>query len=525
MATTSLWKIRTRLDHVVDYVSNTEKTLNPHTADSPTADLQTVIEYAGESYKTEQQQLVGQNNGRHFASETAEALESSPEAFIADATVHFVSGLNCSPETAYSAMRTSFARNDKPLRVLGYHGYQSFTAGEVSAQTAHEIGAKLAQEMWGERFQVVIATHLNTGHYHNHFVVCSTSFLDGKRYNYNGKERRRMMQVSDRLCREHTLSVVETPQTARTVSYMEWQAAQNGQPTKRSLVRADIDAALTECFTPKQFTQAMTRMGYVLNFDRKHPTLKAVSAERAFRFDSLGSGYTMEDIKARIVGNYRAPEPISKQQPLFKTYRYKGVWKSNSNHKNGVHGLRALYYHYCYLLGVFPHKRQNSKRMYAVLHDDIIRMDKTIKASRLLFAHQIDTQEQLFAYMAQNAHSQTDLTDTRQHLRRSLRALQDGAHFTACCETADFLADSTGACVAAQPESLRKETAPDKQDALKRQISAVSERLKALRKEQNICEDVAERSGIVAQNTKLTRQEHSTQQRKEKSYESRRRRC
>lgn len=460
MATTSLWKIRARLDHVVDYVSNADKTQNKDFG----KDLAAVVEYAGESYKTEQR--------------------------------HFVSGINCSPETAYSAMLVAHTKNDRVLRVLGYHGYQSFMAGEVNAETAHAIGVQLAQEMWGARFQVVVATHLNTGHYHNHFVVCATSIADGKRYNYNGKERHRMMQISDRLCKEHSLSVVETPQR-RAVEYAEWRAEQAGQPTKRSLVRADIDAALTGCLTPKQFTQAIERMGYVLNFNRKHPTLRGLHAERAFRFDSLGAGYSMDDIKARIAGNYRKPAPQPKPEPpprSFKKYKYKGAWKSNSlyhSSRSGAGGLRALYYHYCYLLGVCPRKRTSNKRMHAVLHDDLIRLDKTIKASRLLFAHQIDTQEQLFAFMAQNTARQTSLTGTRQYLRRN----------------------------------LRKETAPETQDALKRQIAAVSEKLKALRDEQKICEDVAARSGIVAERVRQVTQAQHTQinrKRKENVYEPRR---
>lgn len=458
MATTKLWKIHTRLDHVVDYVTNAEKTLNPDMDTDITAPIQAVIAYAGESDKTTQPYLV--------------------------------SGLNCSPETAYAAMRLAFAKNDKPLRVLGYHGYQSFAQGEVSAQAAHEIGMKLAQEMWGERFQVVVATHLNTGHFHNHFVVCSTSFKDGKRYNYCGKERKRMMAVSDALCRAHSLSVVETPYTKQAVSYAEWQAEQNHQPTKRSLVRADIDAALTITWTTKQFIRIMEQRGYVLDFSRKHCTIKPANAKRAFRFDSLGSGYTVEDIRSRIAGNYRAAAsaPPRKQAPIIRSYRYKGAWKSKFN-KSGVCGLRALYYHYCYLLGVFPHKPQNSKRMYALLHEDIIRMDKTIQATRLLFAHHIDTQEQLLAYMAQNTQIEHTLTVTRQHLRRS----------------------------------LRKETAPEKQDALKRQISAATAQLKRLRAEQKICEDVSRRSEQVKTNTCLIRQARTTEKGKENEHESRRR--
>ena len=64
--------------------------------------------------------------------------------------------------------------------ILAFHGEQSFKEGEVTPELAHEIGVKLAEEMWGERFQVIVTTHLNTKHIHNHFLLNSVSFKDGK---------------------------------------------------------------------------------------------------------------------------------------------------------------------------------------------------------------------------------------------------------------------------------------------------------------------------------------------------------
>ncbi len=146
MAVTKIWAVRSRLDHLISYVSNTGKTENPGYGD-----LRAVLDYAEDDTKTEQK--------------------------------YFVSGINCQPETAYAAMSASLRMSSKAVRVLAYHGYQSFAGGEVSAEAAHEIGVKLAQELWGEKFQVVVATHLNTGKFHNHFVLCSTSYIDGRRYN------------------------------------------------------------------------------------------------------------------------------------------------------------------------------------------------------------------------------------------------------------------------------------------------------------------------------------------------------
>ncbi|WP_178095770.1 relaxase/mobilization nuclease domain-containing protein, partial [Pseudomonas sp. Kh7] len=87
------------------------------------------------------------------------------------------SALNCSVETAEEEMVLTKKRFNKTGGILGFHAFQSFKEGEVSPEIAHEIGVKLAEEMWGDRFEVVISTHLNTKHYHNHFVINSVSFL------------------------------------------------------------------------------------------------------------------------------------------------------------------------------------------------------------------------------------------------------------------------------------------------------------------------------------------------------------
>lgn len=446
MATTSLWKIHSRLDHVVDYAVDIEKTLN---LAFETPDLSAVLAYTEESSKTEQR--------------------------------FFVSGLNCSPETAYSAMKIALAKNDKPLRVLGYHGYQSFAKGEVTADTAHEIGLALAEEMWGKQFQVVVATHLNTDHFHNHFVVCSTSFIDGKRYNYNGKERRRMMEVSDRLCRENALSVIENPQRGTAKHYAEHMAEQNEQPTKRSLVLADIDTAVLQSVTPKQFTAAMEKMGYVFCLTRKHPTIKGRHSERAFRLEHLGDGYDLEAIKMRIAKNHR-PVTLLPEPPSRKAYRCKGSYPRKPKRK--ITGFRALYYHYCYLLGAMPKQRKKPTRTSALLHEDIIKLNQIIAQCELLFINKIDNHEQLAFFVAENEEKQSALLEQRTKLRRS----------------------------------MRKENVPEKIAQYKQQIAAASKELKALRFENRMCAEIAERSGKMAETIRQIGRE-APAQRKEQVYE------
>ena len=140
MTTTKIWKIQKRLDHVINYATNEEKTKNNnckygmHEFDS----IRQVMTYATNPDKTEKQ--------------------------------FYTTGINCKVDNAIKEMQTVKILYGKENGILAFHAYQSFNEGEVTLKIAHEIGVRLAEEMWGDRFQVVVSTHLNTKHIHNHFV-------------------------------------------------------------------------------------------------------------------------------------------------------------------------------------------------------------------------------------------------------------------------------------------------------------------------------------------------------------------
>ena len=87
--------------------------------------------------------------------------------------------------------------------ILSFHAEQSFKENEVTPEIAHEIGVRLAEEMWGDRFQVVVSTHLNTKHLHNHFVINSVSFKDGYKYYSNFENTALLRKASDERCAEY----------------------------------------------------------------------------------------------------------------------------------------------------------------------------------------------------------------------------------------------------------------------------------------------------------------------------------
>ena len=141
MAITKIWKIEGWIGKSLIYIENPEKTSNPMVVGNPNMtkeqyqSLADVIEYAGNPTVSEKEV--------------------------------FVSGVNCDAESAREEMiaaKEAFGKNDG---ICGFHGIQSFMPGEVTPEIAHEIGIKLAERMWGEQFQVVVATHLDQDHIHN----------------------------------------------------------------------------------------------------------------------------------------------------------------------------------------------------------------------------------------------------------------------------------------------------------------------------------------------------------------------
>ena len=153
MATTSIWRVKGWLGKVVIYVENPDKTDNPafyekrDMSDRQVQGLSDVIDYAVNNEKT----------------------QTTDEA--ADVVQQFVSGVNCHPGTAREEMLAVKRQFGKEDGIVAYHGYQSFAPGEATPELAHEIGVKLAKQLWGEKYQVIVATHLDkSNHLHNHFV-------------------------------------------------------------------------------------------------------------------------------------------------------------------------------------------------------------------------------------------------------------------------------------------------------------------------------------------------------------------
>ena len=431
MAYTSVIPVR-RLDRAVKYVMNKEKT----TAVS----LQDALDYAANRDKTEQS--------------------------------CFESSYACTLETAFADMRQTKERWHKSGGVQGYHLVQSFAAGEVTPELAHRIAKELADRVLGGRYEYVIGTHLNTGHIHSHIVWNSVSCVDGKKYRSNYKSYvTEIRAVSDELCRKYKLSVIDTENLNHVAKpYAEWLAEKNGQPTWRTAIRQDVDDAIQQSLTWRQFLSAMERKGYEVRMGRKYPVLRPPGKERFVRFKTLGKRYTPEAIQTRILYP-QFNRCFVENSPRVQYGRLHG-----GKPRRKLTGLRALYYRYLYELGALP--RKPSRSSYAV-RQDAYKLDQRIRQMEFLSKHNIDTLAQLETYRQAKLGEIIRLTAERKSLYKT------------------------------NPDSPR--------------IQQVNTALKQLRQEERLCRKIAEHSLEVQQHLTEARRDRAEQQQREQEHERDRR--
>ena len=213
-----------------------------------------------------------------------------------------ISAYGCSAETA--DIEFSWTRRhaiDKGEN-LGRHLIQAFAPGEVTPEEAHQIGLELAKEILGGKYEFVLTTHIDRGHIHNHVIWNAVSFTDHKHYHSNKHSYYEIHRASDRLCKEHGLSVI-VPGQERGKSYVEHQAVRNGTSYKAKLKSA-IDQLLPACMNLEDLLRRLQEEGYEIRRG-KYISCRASNQERFTRLKTLGVDYTEETLAARIAGRTR----------------------------------------------------------------------------------------------------------------------------------------------------------------------------------------------------------------------------
>ena len=385
MAVTKIWPVRGRLDHPIAYAMNPEKTDAKLLPDS----LEDVMNYAVNEEKTEKK--------------------------------FYVSGINCNPAIGRSEFQIVKEQYGKPGGIIVYHAYQSFSEGEVTPAEAHRIGMEFAKTVWGDKYQVVVATHLNTHCLHNHFVVNSVSFRDGKRCRQ--KQWTELSRISDEICKEHQLSIVE--RHGKGLPQQLAKAERAGAPTRLVIAREALDEGLTRCCNLRELKSFLFSLGYICQFDdnRKYWTIRQRDWKRPIRLVRMGEQYTNEAIRERLRSN--SPE-VRKAAPVHRRVKTKkrAIVRKKTNRKIG--GLRGLYCHYCYLLGYYPKRRAKFYRVSPLIRDDLLKLNYISQEAKLLQKYQIDTIEQLLDFEESISERINQLKEERKTLTPENRKVISG---------------------------------------------------------------------------------------------------
>ncbi len=433
MAVTKIWKVRGNVGTVIDYADNPEKVAGAISNE----DLEDVLGYADDDIKTESHA--------------------------------YTTAINCTREYAkeeFELVKEQFAKEGGTVAL---HAYQSFEEN-ISPKEAHEIGVEMAKELWGDKFQVIVATHLNTDHVHNHFVINSVSFIDGKRFHTTNYSWLDMVKVSDRLCKEHGLSVIEEPKGKR-IPYNLYMREKKGDPVRYNVARNAIDYAVKRSLNMEEFKAELRTLGYSFQFDhnRKYWTVTVPGWERPIRIHRLGSEYTRDRIIERIYSN---DESVRTNKYREAYYRHPNNYhmRRRTNKINTRTGLEKLYLKVCYEMGYLPKYRQDPLKVHYIFRDELLRCDTYGKEACLLSKNHVSDIEDLRDLKSEKETEVNDLIAERDELRR-----------------------------------MAKRNIPEKQkEELRNQIADLTDRIKELRTDLKLIDDIVERSGILEEKVRET---------------------
>ena len=391
MATTGFWPVKGRLKEVIDYANNPDKTTAKEYLDE---DLYAAIRYVENDDKTDQ--------------------------------TMFVSGINCSKHNAYNEMIAVKRRFGERGKNIAYHGYQSFAAGEVTPDEAHQIGLETARKMWGAKYQVVVTTHLNTDNIHNHFVINSVSFVDGRKFRNGIGDRLELRKISDAICTARNKSVIKSHKFYSNKK--EYWIRNSGKLTHRDILRRDVDEAIANSGSFKEIEYCMKNLGY--RFERDfyygHPSVIADGWKRAIRISSLGENYTKERIRERCRENQVGPimntiynAPYKRKPLLIIEYEWRRLERMDT-----VQVLFALFIELLKICTGNNIEEKHNRPLSPMMRAEVQKLDKYIEEYKLLCDNHIESPKELLSFQENLSARISELEQERYGLRLKLRRVK-----------------------------------------------------------------------------------------------------
>ncbi len=416
MATTSIWSIKNNLKQSINYIINPEKTTNK--------------DYGKVDY---------------------DFLEGKKDYDFKKEKICYVSCLNCNDDNPYDDMKDTKDYYRKNDGVLAYHGYQSFKEGEVTADVAHEIGVKFVEEMFKD-YEVVVATHQNTNHIHNHFIVNSVSFKTGKKYNNNRTNLAKLRHISDSLCAEYGLSVLN-----EDVGYKNTYNHKVIDNDYYKVLKDDLDSIINYSVTLTQVMDRMKQIGYKCYSRNGIITIYRDGYDKVRIEKVFGSDYSKNRINERLYYSKQIIFKSISQKSIFQEYLSK-----TNNHYKGIYGL---YLYYCYLLGVFPKKYPKQYLSYSI-RKEIKKLDSFSEQTRFMVANKIETKEDLEAFAKNNYEEYQNLMGKRENLWKRYHRVKT----------------------------------EDKKSDILAEINSIQPKIKELRKLDNYCKEIRKQSESIQNN-------------------------
>lgn len=245
----------------------------------------------------------------------------------------YVSSFACSEQTAFLEFEKTRNKHHYSGKNLAYHCIQSFKPNEVTPEQAHKIGIQTADELLKGKYEYVISTHVDRGHIHNHLIICGVNFENGLSFGTehdrkNNPAWKQLRKISDDICIENKLSVIEMPEKGYGKCYYEWL-----QDMKKNSYKSKLKNAIDSCvMNSDSFDDFLNRMQNEMNYEYKirgHSlSFRAEEQERFTRCSrkSLGWYYDPEQIKKRIDRQVKKrTASISKDTGFYKINDDKAV--------------------------------------------------------------------------------------------------------------------------------------------------------------------------------------------------------
>lgn len=417
MATTSIWSIKNNLKQSINYLINPEKTINKD---------------------------YGKNNYNYLESYSNKDYDFKNEK------AEYVSCINCSEYDPYGDMKFTKEQYRKTDNVLAFHGYQSFKEGEVTADIAHEIGVKFAEEMFRD-YEVVVATHQNTNHIHNHFIINSVSYKTGKKYNNNRANLAKLRQISDSICAEYGLSVLD-----EDISYKNTYKHKVLNDDYYKILKEDLDNVISYSVTLKQVVERLKKLNYQVYFRNGILTIYKDGYDKVRIEKTFGIDYSIDSINKRLYLSRQIVFKPLPQRTIFEEYS-----RSNKHHK----GIYGLYLYYCYLLNVFPQKYPKQYLPYSI-RKEVKKLNEYSEQVRFTANNNIETKEDLEYFSKTNYEEYRNLMGKRENLWKRYH---------------------------------RAKSEEDKSKILT-EINDIQPKIKELRKYDKYCKDIFERSESIQNN-------------------------